>query len=210
MQRTTLRFYFMVVFLMPLFGCEIINPEEPVPAYLHIPLISLITDPAKEGSNSHKIIDAWVFVDDKARGVYELPVTIPLLYKGSPKITINAGIVDNGIADTRAIYSLYRSFVVNAGSGTIDLVPAQIDTLTPTVQYKDSAVFHLIEDFESMPILKRLKGDTGIVIGNDAIHRFEGNYGRIYLNWDKPIFEVVSIDSFQLPKQGTPVVEQVE
>jgi len=48
--------------LLLLYSC---NKEEPIPAYIHIDKIDLKTNYSIQGSNSHKIIDAWIYVDDQ-------------------------------------------------------------------------------------------------------------------------------------------------
>ena len=56
-------------------SCELYNPAEPTPAYIHIDKFILNTAYLTEGSNSHKITDAWVYIDDQLLGCFELPAT---------------------------------------------------------------------------------------------------------------------------------------
>ena len=94
--RHTIQVSFPVFFLLLLLvmvGCERFEGDQSVPAYMSIDSIALqINDQGKEGSSSHNITDAWVFVDDQSVGAYQLPACFPLLNQGAHTITIFAGI----------------------------------------------------------------------------------------------------------------------
>jgi hypothetical protein len=49
--------------------------------------VSLNTS-ASEGSASHKITDAWVYVDDQLVGVWEVPSKIPALEAGEHTVKV--------------------------------------------------------------------------------------------------------------------------
>lgn len=125
-------------------SCEIINPEEEIPSYIHIENFSLSTTTA-QGTNSHNITDAWVYIDGNFNGVYELPATFPVLSSGKHSITLSPGIKIYGIAASREIYPFYKKYQIET-----DLIPKQIDTLQPTVSYLDELNFAELwmEDFE--------------------------------------------------------------
>jgi len=91
-------------------ACNIINPAEPVPSYVHIEKINLSTTYSPEGSNSSKIADAWVYMDGSLLGCFELPVTFPVIGTGTHSFTIKPGIKVNGIAATRAPYPFFNSY----------------------------------------------------------------------------------------------------
>jgi len=133
------------IVLLSLFsGCNLINPAEPIPSYIHIERIGLTTDYASQGSNSAKISDAWVYIDGKLQGCYELPVTFPVLMQGNHTVIVKAGIKINGIAATRAPYPFYEQY-----SRSITLTPGQIETLSPTVSYSSGVSFPWLEDFDA-------------------------------------------------------------
>lgn len=81
-----------------------------MPSYLYIEKIGLNTQ-YEQGTASHKITDAWVYVDETLIGAFELPATIPILTEGLKKITIRPGIKLNGISNTRAIYPYFTPIV---------------------------------------------------------------------------------------------------
>lgn len=189
------------VALLP--ACEVINPDEGIPAYIHIDTIYLKTTLLTEGSPSHKITDAWVYVDDQLIGAYELPATVPVLYSGSHKITINAGIKMNGIAATRIPYPFYAPSIV-----TKDLFPDSIITINPTVKYLSTTVFEWIEDFESSGFtLDTTSSSDSTIIRVNGADVFEGTYSGLFALRNPPhlLFECKTISPFHLPKSGSAV-----
>ncbi len=44
-------------------SCEVINPAEPVPSYIHLDSVSLKTTYITEGSALSNVSDAWIYVD---------------------------------------------------------------------------------------------------------------------------------------------------
>ena len=186
-------------------SCEIINPDEEIPSYIHIDTINvIITDPV-QGSASHKISDAWVYLDENLIGAFELPVTLPILASGKHNIKIRAGIKLNGITASRVFYPFYDFY-----SQEIDLKLTKIDTLKPAVNYFSSAIFAWKEDFEDSGFkIEKLSGsDTAITLINDPSLVFEGNScGAIFLDENKKIFKGSSLSStpLNLPKGGFPV-----
>jgi hypothetical protein len=199
------RFFFLNIILLVLFttGCEIINPEEEIPAYMHISPMVVNTNPSVQGTSSHKITDAWVFVDNELIGVYELPATFPVLKKGTKEVLIRPGIFQNGIAGFRMQYPFYTFHKTS-----LDMKPLKTDTVNPQIRYFDSVKFSLNEDFEDTGIKfeKTAKSDTGIFITKDPTKIFEGtSSGIIFLDNEKTLFEITSIENFVLPKVGAPV-----
>ena len=198
-----------VIFLF-LFGiflfqsCKKADINDGVPSYISIPSIEVVTDPTNEGSNSHKITDAWVYFDNNLQGVYPLPATFPVLLSGKQNISIKAGIKNNGIAATRVKYPFYDYF-----NAEIILTKDSVIVLNPGVSYAniDSIIF---EDFEfNNPILNQdtiiditKNSDTTYLSNNTTI--FEGNSLGAHLASPHNTFEI-AIEEIQLPKVGTPV-----
>ncbi len=194
--------FFTLAALIP--SCEVINPEEGIPSYIQIDTISLTTSYAGEGTNSHKITDAWVYVDDELVGTYELPALVPVLKSGSHKVTVNAGIKMNGISATRIPYPFYQPYEITA-----ELFPDSVITLQPNVHYYSTTTFAWKEDFESPGYTLELTGmsDTTLnrVTGTPDV--FEGNVSGLFAMRNPPhiLFECKTINEYALPKGGTPV-----
>ena len=198
--------------LLPLFilsltigfgSCKLVDPAEDIPAYIRIDSVGLTTQPGVHGSNSHKISDAWVYVNDQLIGAFELPATIPVLHSGDVEVTIRAGIKMNGISATRLRYPFYNFYSVN-----VNLTPGQVTHVSPTVQYFSGITpFALIEDFENAGIAftDTLMSDTTIVLVTAPL-AFEGNKSAaVYLDVTHTNFLALTAGNFTPPTNGSPV-----
>lgn len=195
----------LVVVVIGMFtSCEVFNPEEQIPSYIHIDKIDLTTN-TEEGTNSSKITDAWVYVDDQLIGAFELPATIPILFSGTHNVVIKPGIKVDGISATRAVYPFYKPY-----SASINLVPDSSITINPTLTYNSFTVFEWKEAFEDggISIAKTLFSDTTIEKTSDTSKIFhdEGSYsGIVHLDATHEFFQGVSLNSFILPTGDAPV-----
>jgi len=194
-----------VVFFTGTFvSCEIINPEEQIPAYIHIDSIGLNNQNNPEyGSDSHKITDAWIYIDDQVVGAFELPAKFPVLWKGNHTITIKAGIKVNGMSETRAIYPFYEAY-----STTIDFTEGNITTLNPVLTYSSSTEFEWEESFEDGGLsLEETSISNAILEKTDSVPEvFEGNFSGIaHLDNAHNFFQCKTINSYELPSGSNPV-----
>lgn len=194
---TVFTFFILFQIVVSLTGCNIINPPETIPAYIHIDSIHLETDSAKEGTTSDKIVDAWVYLNDSYIGTYELPATIPLLSQGKQQIKIGAGIMENGISTTRIFYYPYAAY-----SSNVELSLKKTDTIVPIIQYHDNLTFAFMEDFETIGGIKfiTISSDTTVSVRkiSDPIVVFEGiACGGILLK-DNTTFECRSSDNIKI------------
>jgi hypothetical protein len=199
----------MVFFL---FGCNGLTEDEPVPSYIHIAKIELDVKPdGTQGSNAHSIVDAWVYADKKLIGVFELPVTLPIIKSGTTEITVFAGIKRNGRTADRIAYPLYTPYVK-----VLDLQPQKIDTLAPRVTYKEGVKFAWIEDFEDQSVSMEKFGnnatiDTLFITNNPSeVFQFDGNTnnfsGMVKFN-GIGTFEHANINPFDIPKMSDVFLE---
>ncbi|MFN4235612.1 MAG: hypothetical protein ACK4IK_12485 [Bacteroidia bacterium] len=182
-----------------------LNPAEEIPAYIEIDSSYFsVNDPVKEGSASHKITDAWVYINNDLRGVYELPAKFPVLDKNDCDVTIRPGIKMNGIAATRVNYLLYKSYTTR-----LNLKPLQTYKITPHYTYADNLKFPFKEDFESSNSFENYSSsDTSIIRVSNPGLVFEGNFsGAIYLDSEKSYFKAkaVSANKYKLPDSGRTV-----
>jgi hypothetical protein len=143
-------FPFVVLFT----SCEKFSGSQEVPAYLSIDSIAVNTDYALQGSASHNITDAWVYVDGALIGAFELPRNsknmkfIPVLQSGTHKVSILSGIKKNGISSTRSAYEFYAPINLNLKFSPDSTT--KVATIRTT--YASSANFVWKEDFEGTSI----------------------------------------------------------
>ncbi|MEL7220259.1 MAG: hypothetical protein AAGJ93_03005 [Bacteroidota bacterium] len=194
--------------ILILSSCNLINPEEDIPAYLEIAPFTLTTNLATQGSASEKITEAWVFIDGVFLGVYDLPATVPVLQAGVTEVTVEAGIRDNGISSTPEIYPFYEAYEVN-----LDLVPGETFNVQPQTQYLSNTKFALIEDFED----NRPRLFTQQILGSGEISlvtadAFEGQYSGFFglSKENQPILEISTELAFsELQEDGVFVYLEV-
>jgi len=206
----SLRNFIFALFIITLIGinfsCNLINPVQPIPSYIRINSISLTAagHPISQyGSISSKITDAWVYIDGHPIGAFELPAKFPVLWTGTHSVTIYPGIKVNGIAETRAIYPFYSSFVSN-----VNLVSDSIITIDPkTITY--NTVPEWKEDFEDAGVslsTDTIYSNAYLKKTNDVTKVFEGNYsGIVDMDASHNLFRCKTINSYSLPLADSPV-----
>lgn len=183
------KYFLPILFCLLISACDIINPAESIPAYIHIEAFEKHTDEDDEGSDSHAIVDAWVFSGSDFLGNYSLPATFPVLQEGVQDLIIFPGINDNGIGATPSLHRLYERYDVQ-----VDLDPNVTDTLRPVTSYVASAKFTFLEDFNdnNQQFIERIGGDSSAIIQVTTDNAFETGSGRIILTEARPTIEVGS------------------
>jgi hypothetical protein len=191
--------------IMALTSCEIINPAEDIPSYIHVDSFSVYTTTEAQGSNSSKISDVWVSVDGKSLGAYELPANLPVLASGNHRVLLSPGILVNGIAATRVSYPFYTNF-----DTTMNLVSGKVNTIQPSVTYASFAHFQ-IEDFDhsSISLEDTAIGSTVHMLDTTNANHLEGDFGYVYLDAAHPYFKCSSIIAFTLPGSGANVYAEL-
>ena len=161
------------VFLSLIFACQQENLKPGSTAFIEVDHFNLTTNYITNGSNSHKITDVWVYADDQTIGVFELPITIPILKSGIGKLRLEAGIKLNGIKTTRVNNPFYEPVIIEPFNFIID----STILLSPTTTYRPQTVFVWMEDFESDVIsldTTRLTSDVTVVKSTSS-QAFEGS-----------------------------------
>ena len=98
------------LFLLPLAAC---TKGDKVASFVDIPVVTVQATEEQGGSTS-KITDAWVSVDERFIGVWELPAHVPVLAEGEHRITVVPAIKRNGTFDDRLRYPFYNEWNGNA------------------------------------------------------------------------------------------------
>lgn len=156
--------------------------NNPDPSWLEVTKWTLVANPNSEnqtGELTQNFSEAWVYIDDKIAGVFEVPFKIPILQSGNVNIKIYPAIKNNGIAATKKIYPFVEVFEVNT-----TLVQNQTLTLNPITRYVSVTKFW-IEDFEdpAVKIITDPNSQAGLSQGSDPlILEYGNNYGEVNLN----------------------------
>lgn len=175
-------------------ACDLINPEEEIPAYIWIAPFEVQTNGTTQGSASAKITEVWVSVDDAFFGVYPLPAKIPILKTGNSKIKLEAGIKDNGISTAPEIYPFFQALEYN-----IVLKANEIDSIRPKATYRSGIRFALLENFENnshvFQTLVTGNESNRMSIANDGAFEGSGS-GLIQLSTQYPAVELATRNTY--------------
>lgn len=177
-------------------SCDIINPDEDIPAFIKVDTTLLSTISYSQGPNNHTISDIWISVNGEFIGAFELPAEFPVLQGGNADIYIRAGIKNNGIAASRVRYPFYKAFVVD----TV-LSPPQTLALTPRFEYLPETIFDWFENFEDPGISLDTTYVSDVAIRDSTTNG--STVAAIILKGDKDDFQAISINKFKFPEPGT-------
>jgi len=124
-------------------------------------------------------------------------------------VVINAGIKVNGIAATRSPYPFFKPI-----TASLTLIPGETTTLTDTlVYYNEQTTFEWIEDFNggsvSIDTTSNSEARFFRISDPQLVFKFKNepnDYSAMArVSGDTLLFECASINSFNLPKGGSPV-----
>ena len=212
------RSYLILFSVILLHSCK--NQEAKIPAYITVTDFKLQTNFSKEGSASSKITTIWVEANNEEIGVFELPVTFPLIADGNTDLVITPGINLNGAQSYRNIYEFYEPF-----TRTYNISPEQELTISsanatgPVTEYVEDAEILILEDFEGAGtnFQKTLKSEADLLLTSDANEIFkeaglvEDNKksGKVVMPNGNSLIEFESIQSYILPQYGSNVYLEV-
>lgn len=202
----TMRFILILFALWTFGSCDLINPEEEIPAFIEIDEIT-VDAKSGEGSESNNVTDAWIFVNDNYAGTYELPARVPVLHNGAAEVLVLAGIKENGISLSRKDYTFYAPYIEN-----LTLVPSETFLVEPEVEYEDFTNFSFIEDFEMGSIIGGSTIST-VNLQRTAVSSevFEGaNAGKVELTNTGKFFEGISSLAYELPQNGSDIFVELD
>ncbi|WP_276132198.1 hypothetical protein [Polluticoccus soli] len=205
-MRSALTIFFLVL-LISGSGCNVINPSESIPTYVRIDSFSFVTkDYAREGSGSQKVTSAWVYFNNQAIGTFRLPATVPIVMDGPGDVNIIPGVALNGLSfETQyPFFSTYDTSIAVAQGKTI--------SITPKINYLESAKFQWKEDFELgignrfVEVNSDKAEDTSITRVTDERVFEGGGSGYVQLDSKHPSSEIITNDPFTIT-QGKSYLE---
>ena len=194
--------------LVILSSCVKNNPK---PSWIKIEKWQLEANPllsGAEGDLIHNFSQAYVYVDNKIVGVFELPIKLPIMLEGDKEIVIFPAIINNGIANQgKMIYPFCESYRV-----TLNLKKGETTVINPTTRYSSITQFPFVEDFESASIKFTTDPNANAVI-TQVPHTDPGKTGycgHVALNQADSLWTGTTHDAMQLPKQGAEVFLEIE
>ncbi len=116
-------------------GCNIINPHEQVPTYIHVDSFTFVKDSVNSSlSTTHQINSVWAYYNNSPVGVFDLPATFPIPAVGNGKLTLYPGIALDGLNSFLTTYPFYYG-----DTGAIVAQPGKIINYVPKTGYYKAA-----------------------------------------------------------------------
>ncbi|HYG15571.1 MAG TPA: hypothetical protein VEC12_07435 [Bacteroidia bacterium] len=188
--------FFVAVSAIILNSCK---KDIEIPAYLHIkqPAFNAV---AGQGTSLHNISYVGVYINDNLEGIYEVPVTFPILKKGNFKVQVRPFI-------KRLARSGVHNYTMVAGyEEDVTLVEKLTDTVSPVFAYESNVKFLWLEDFNlGTSSLNRTQGnvDTLLVTKSRGPGVDSTFYGYIDLGGiSNPFIKLETQDEFTFPTDG--------
>lgn len=175
-----------------------------IPAYLHIkaPVFKVNSG---QGTDVQDIKHVAVFINDNLEGIFETPVTFPVLRKGNVNIDVRA-YVKRTAREGFVNYTMMSGFVTSA-----NLEETKVDTLAPVFEYQPNTKFEWLDDFnantKSLVIdTNQSSIDTILVTDTKGPSVDNSLYAYIDMGPDPdPFFSIETEDQFSLPRDGRDV-----
>lgn len=197
---------FLIVFLV-LISCNKTKLKSPDACFIVINNPTVLTNPTIQGANSQKITDIWYYVDDNFKGVFPIGSIMPVLGTGNSKITLFAGIKNNGISATRLPYEFYKGDVINQYFES-----GKTYTFSPVFEYLTGAVFptEVIDDFDvtvgtGSKYIPLSVNPFYIISDVNKVYGGVGNSLFFTMSDAKPTGGIKTSTALNLPVGGTPI-----
>ena len=134
-----------------------------------------------------------MYVDGQINGVFQMPVTLPIVELGQHEITVFAGIRNNGTRSNPIINPFFEAYKIS-----LNLKAGKVDTLRPKTAYIANTQFKIMENFESGNIFTVDRDNDATLRFTNIDNGFEGKSGQIVLTKANPIMEKASSTKAQL------------
>lgn len=179
------------------------NKEAKEPGYIQIDTFLLSTDYSTQGSASHGINTAWIYINDNPVGVFEIPCKVPVTTLGEVNVSVFPGIKANGISSTRVQYPNFKAFTTTA-----TIKPDSTALVSPTTNYFESTIFPYREAFENPGIMLETTSisEEGVelVKTTNTSEVFEGSSsGKVVIDASHSFIEFATTQAYSLPTSSS-------
>ena len=202
-----LQFYcFVIISGLLITSCKKDSLKAPEASFL-VAYPSATTNPSTQGSNTHKITDMWLYVNDQFQGCFAIGQVMPIVASGSANIKLFAGIKNNGIADTRQPYFFYKSVEYNL---TIEAGKTYI--VNPAFEYNSSATFTLNDNFDNGSYFIPSQNPADSAIDFKTVNAFGGSGRSVFMSMSdaKPVSVMVTANYHFVPLSGAAVYLEMD
>jgi len=203
-----MKWHFIILFLLFLNqGCNWINPPEELPAFLSIEEPKVCQDSICQTTLPQGLKAVWVYTEGipVPLGVFGTYSRFPLPYSDKKKISLRAGVFENGISNFIKEYP-FLQFRHHVTSG----IKGKTDTLSANFTYfPDSLLtFPIAENFEGQDLQLEpfAQPSDSIALERSIESPYQGAYcGKIRLDAGRTNLQLQSTREFSLPGNGTEV-----
>jgi hypothetical protein len=154
-------------------GCNIVNPTEKIPTYIHVDSFKLKDSPI------NNITAVWVYYNGAPVGIFDLPATFPVMAEGTGTLQLAPGIASDGQNSQMEPYPFYTF-------DTMALVAQPGHTINhiPTTTYYSAVKMDTISAFTAGHTnFSKWAGNVAIKAVNADSLVFENGWsGAIFLN----------------------------
>lgn len=188
-NRSHFKAFFGVIFLaLTVWGCTFFDGDDQALSFIKINEASLERT-ANSGFPSHKITDAWVYVDQQLLGVFPIPCNVPVYTNVGVErdIMIGPGVKPNGQNNNSIEYPFYERVKLFTKLPVNDSIVINLKT-----RFTEITKFDIVEDFEvSNSFTQELDGNANTRVERVLDSSNGGSYvGKIALDSKNPDFEV--------------------
>lgn len=200
------QFTFLLITIITYFTSSCVK-NNPDPSWIVIEPWTLQANQTNlEGELTQNVKDAYVLVDDKVIGFFELPVKLPLLLEGSKKITLYPAIHNNGISSTKKTYPFLQPYTI-----TTTLNKNETVKILPKTQYYTQTKFW-IENFEDAGIKLETDPNYSPILttaSDPEILKYGQRYGWIHLTKKDSVWMGIT-QKTALPQYGAEVYLEID
>lgn len=164
--RSVVSILFLSAFMWQ--GCNIINPVEKVPTYIHIDSFTF-NNYFPGVTTSHNIIGVSVYYNNSAVGFFDLPATIPIVADGHGELELSAVVPVNGLNSINVAYPFYR-----IDTFSFDAQPGKILYCHPHTGFTAPSKINKYSDFSGNTFFARWGGNKDLTLASDDSLKFEG------------------------------------
>lgn len=198
-MRNTTFFLLLLFFGLVFNSCK---KDIDIPSYIHVTSLEFTTKNG-QGTPLQNINHFGIYINDNLEGIFEAPVTFPVLQTGTNKIEIRP-FIKRLAREGFVIYTMATGHFQ-----TIELKSGEVDTIKPTFQYESNTKFAWLEDFnDNAKSIKIVSGtmDTILLTNSKGTGVDTSLYAYMTLgNVQNSFFEVETEDAFTLPLDGRDV-----
>lgn len=194
------------VFILFTYSCK--KDKLKTPAASYIVVNTATVNSGNRGLiDSHKITDIWLYVNDRFQGTYPIGSVMPILASGTANIKMYAGIINNGISDTRLPYTFYNPYIFTA-----NFEENKTYTITPDFRYKEGLIIADDNFNGTLGSLYIPAGDSAYTLTADPTKTWGGSGKSVFMSMSdaKPIAIIQSSAPQYLPGGGADVYLELD